>query len=49
MFGKIRKHLNDHVYIIKDETSMTKDFDTQENDYFNFSFAPLHLCGEKIR
>jgi arylsulfatase A-like enzyme len=27
---------------------MTKSFDTQENDYFNFPFAPLRLCVKKI-
>ncbi len=33
---------------MKKETYMTKNFDTQENDYFNLFFAPLCLCGEKI-
>ncbi len=26
---------------------MTKNFDTNDDDYFNFPFAPLRLCGEK--
>ena len=29
---------------MKNETSMTKNFDTQENDYFIISFAPSRLC-----
>ncbi len=33
---------------LADETSMTKNFDTQKNDHFNFSIAPLRLCGKKI-
>ncbi len=31
----------------KYETPITQNFDTNENNYFNFPIAPLRLCGKK--
>jgi hypothetical protein len=30
--------------LYSNETTMKKNFDTQENDYFNFPFVPMRLA-----